>query len=224
MKATNKNDIKEVSKLLRTCKDMDLSTLDHAIGNSLYCAAEKGYVNILQYMLDNYADVNFEYSDENRNVSRETPLIAAAKNGLTETVRVLINHGDKNYQVKNHSLYHLDNELFVLAENFLRSRAPKRLKADVNKTDSKGYTPLMLAAKNNHIDIVRILLIHSADVDKSLGYTALMLASKYGYSKVADILIKESADIDKSNYQGYTALLLASRYRHTEIAEMLIYQ
>jgi ankyrin repeat protein len=185
-------------------------------------------VNILQYMLDNNANVNFEYSDEKRNISRETPLIAAAKNGLTETVRALINHGDKNYAVKNNSLYYLDNELLVRAEKFLRLRAPKRLKADVNKTDSKGYTPLMLAAKNNHIDIVRVLLIHSADVDKSLqyqgirGYTALMLASKYGYIKVADILIKKSADIDKSNYQGYTALLLASRYGHTEIVEILI--
>ena len=66
MMATNRNDIKEVSKLLRTCKDMDISTLDHALGNSLYCAAEKGHVNILQYMLDNYANVNFEYSDEKK--------------------------------------------------------------------------------------------------------------------------------------------------------------
>ena len=178
MMAANRNDIKGVSKLLRTCKDMDTSTLDNAIGNSLYCAAEKGRVNILQYMLDNNANVNFEYSDEKRNISRETPLIAAAKNGLTETVRALINHGDKNYAVKNNSLYYLDNELLVRAEKFLRLRAPKRLKADVNKTDSKGYTPLMLAAKNNHIDIVRILLIHSADVDKSQGYTALKIWSR----------------------------------------------
>ena len=215
MMATNRNDIKEVSNLLRTCKDMDISTLDHAMGNSLYCAAEKGHVNILQYMLDNYANVNFEYSDEKRNISKETPLIAAAKNGLTETVRVLINHDDKNYKVKNYSLFYLDNELLILAVKLIRLRAPERLKADINMTDSKGYTPLMLAAKNNHIDVVRILLIHSADVDKSLGYTALMLASKYGYSKVADILIKESSDIDKSNYLGFTALLLASRYGHT---------
>lgn len=41
-----------------------------------------------------------------------------------------------------------------------------KYKADVNKRDSSGNTPLMLACKNGHMDIVEFLLAKWVELDR----------------------------------------------------------
>jgi hypothetical protein len=54
--------------------------------------------------------------------------------------------------------------------------------ADVNYSDSHGWTALMFASENGHVVVVKKLLGAGADVNYSgsYGWTALMLASENG--------------------------------------------
>ena len=64
-----------------------------------------------------------------------------------------------------------------------------------------GYTALLLAAENGHVDVARLLL--EAGADKGLqrhdGYTALMLAEESGHGDVAELLRAKAPKITWAN-------------------------
>ena len=64
--------------------------------------------------------------------------------------------------------------------------------ADVNTTNSKGTTALIIAAQDGYIDIVNLLLECGATTDnqKNNGWTALMMASQEGYADIVNSLLK----------------------------------
>ncbi|KKF96549.1 Protein SPT23 [Ceratocystis platani] len=63
--------------------------------------------------------------------------------------------------------------------------------ANPNTRDKAGYTPLHLAALNNHVEIVRRLIVNRADVmiESSTGYRAADLTSE---EKISDVLSPQS--------------------------------
>ncbi|WP_174481159.1 ankyrin repeat domain-containing protein [Spiroplasma endosymbiont of Danaus chrysippus] len=64
---------------------------------------------------------------------------------------------------------------------------------NVNYSDQSGYSPLMIAAKNGHLDIVKTLLAHNNanidDVDVN-GNTALLFATKYNHWQIKKIIMQ----------------------------------
>lgn len=63
--------------------------------------------------------------------------------------------------------------------------------ADVNQKDKFGYTPLVAAAGNGHLAVVRLLLGHGADpATVSEDGSALTLALKNHHDDVAQALQK----------------------------------
>ena len=66
-------------------------------------------------------------------------------------------------------------------------------KADVDKVDDKGCTPLIMAAQNGHMEVVRFLVEEGkADVDKATtddGSTPLLLAAQKGHTEVVRFLV-----------------------------------
>ncbi|OGB83383.1 hypothetical protein A3F66_05890 [candidate division TM6 bacterium RIFCSPHIGHO2_12_FULL_32_22] len=84
-----------------------------------------------------------------------------------------------------------------------------------------GYTALIVAAQNGHIDIVRLLLdkgagINAVDID---GRTALILAVLNGRLDIVKLLLNRGANIDVSRI-GRTALIVARRLGYTEIVKI----
>ena len=55
-----------------------------------------------------------------------------------------------------------------------------------------GTTPLHLAAEHGHMEVIRILLEHKADKDKSSphGLTPLRLAALNGHTEVVKLLLE----------------------------------
>ena len=59
---------------------------------------------------------------------------------------------------------------------------------DVNQTDDEGYSALQAAAENDHLDVVKLLVIKGANVQYKTEYTALQLAEMAGNIEVIDYL------------------------------------
>lgn len=101
-------------------------------------------------------------------------------------------------------------------------------RADVNAQrgeESGGSTPLVNASQNGHLEIVKFLIGHGADVNKPIkeGITALMVASQSGHSLVAQFLIEHGADVLKrSAVRGLTAIFLAAERGHIDVVNLLI--
>jgi len=94
----------------------------------------------------------------------------------------------------------------------------------INEPDSKGFTPLLIAAYNNQPAIAQRLLQQGAFADAAdrNGNTALMGAIFKGYPELVDLLLNAGAHPDTQNGQGATALTFAATFNRTEIAQRLL--
>lgn len=82
--------------------------------------------------------------------------------------------------------------------------------ADVNKT---GWTPLHYAASGAKVEVMTILLEHSAyiDAESPNGSTPLMMAAMYGNAQSVQTLLEAGADPTLTNQQGLNAADFARR-------------
>ncbi len=78
----------------------------------------------------------------------------------------------------------------------------------VNVEDSEGNTPLLLATKWGHYDIVQLLLAHRADVNKpdTHGNTPLIIAAR-NYPGLVSCLLDHGADVNAQGAEGWTAIM-----------------
>ena len=85
------------------------------------------------------------------------------------------------------------------------------------------FRPVSLALANGRVEVARLLLGATADIDKpdETGETLLFTACSYGHTEVVQCLCGARADIDKHNNNGWTSLHLASQQGHAEIAQLL---
>jgi len=107
--------------------------------------------------------------------------------------------------------------------SFLDSNENKTI--DLDLPNSWARTPLYLAARNCHEDMVRALIDRGAKVNFSTQKgTALDAAARWGHERIASILIEHGAkvnvDADKSNHDS--ALHVAAQFGHVRVAAVLI--
>lgn len=99
------------------------------------------------------------------------------------------------------------------------------MNASVDDRGSKGdCTPLMEASSGGYIDIVKLLLENTADVNSQsqAGNTALIYACCGGYEDVVEVLLNHGADIEAHNENGHTPLMEAASGGHVNVAKMLL--
>jgi len=95
---------------------------------------------------------------------------------------------------------------------------------DVNVTDDKGYTPLIIAAYNNQPEAVTALLSAGAFIDATdgSGNTALMGACFKGYAEVAQLLLDSGANVNAVHGNGGTALMFAVMFGRNDMIDLLL--
>ncbi len=95
---------------------------------------------------------------------------------------------------------------------------------DIERTDSYGNTPLMIAVKNADIASVASLLNRGAFVDKSdnMGDTPLLFAARSDLEEMVKILIDAGADISMEDNRKSTPLILAALSNNNVTVKRLV--
>ncbi|KAJ9687452.1 hypothetical protein PVL29_016084 [Vitis rotundifolia] len=100
-----------------------------------------------------------------------------------------------------------------------------KAKLDPDIGDSKGRTPLHIAASKGHEDCVMVLLKHACNVHVRDPYTSgdlLCTAAKRNDLTVMKELLKQGLNIDSKNRQGLTAIQIAMAEDHTDMVKLLV--
>ncbi|XP_036397225.1 ankyrin repeat domain-containing protein 50-like [Megalops cyprinoides] len=104
--------------------------------------------------------------------------------------------------------------------------------ASLELSDNQGQTPLILAARQGHVNVVRFLLdwirrcgtegARIVDHADGEGWTALRLAAWGGHTEVVRLLLDAGAEVDGCDMEGRTALRAAAWGGHEEILLTLL--
>lgn len=98
--------------------------------------------------------------------------------------------------------------------------------APPNWQNTVGWTPLMIAAAEKHLEAVAALLDSKADpnIRNSYGRTAIMYAASYGQEAIVEKLLAAGADpnIVPNDPSGWTALVAAAARGHARTVELLL--
>lgn len=96
--------------------------------------------------------------------------------------------------------------------------------ARVDGVDLQGNSPLMAAAENGHLEVVRLLVANWASVNaqSDVGYTPLNFAAGGGHLDVVRYLLDHGADVNARGAVGYSPLIFAAENGHRDVVEYLV--
>lgn len=163
---------------------------EHRPSHLLIDAAKRGDVKLVKHYLSKGADVN---ANDARSEVGWTAIHLSAYDGFDDLMKVLLDSGG-------------DANLVIPSPDALK-------KGDY--TEKQGTTPLHLAAHQNRLSTVKLMLSHGASIDAQDhgGNTPLHLASSVTLEEHADmveLLLAEGADVNIQTKEGRNAWHLAS--------------
>ena len=185
---TNRN--LEMVKLLIE-KGASLKPTNHLAPTPLIKASEKGYLEIVEYLLNPNLEVDYRMCDYT------TALESACKYKHLDTVKTLVQHGATiNYENPNSSplIRACENQDYEIVEFLLQNGA--------NPNQSTNFfSPLSKSAEGNKdvaTKIITLLHKYGADLDIETHDTTPLLSSiKKGNKKNTECLLKLGADPNK---------------------------
>jgi len=239
--AVERDDLDMVDLLLRAGARVDARTREGVA--PLQLAATNGSAAIIVALLEADADPNAALTP-----AGDTALMMAARTGKTDAIRVLL-EGGANVNAKENwggttplmwaaSEGHADAAgLLIAAGADVNARSHYVPAANgrgfegrtpvANRTEdtpeefaSGWLTPLMLAAREGHLDVALALLGGGADVNAAAGdgKTALAIAIFNGHYELASTLVDHKADVNRADAQRFTPLFWAVDRRNMETA------
>lgn len=222
-------DKEEVHKLLGKGADINTANVDGL--TALHQACIDDNLDMVEFLVEHGADVN---RGDNEGW---TPLHATASCGFVYIAKYLIEKGANVAAVNNDGELAIDITESQKMEDLLKDEIRKRgIDCDAARNDEEilmlrdakewlatksslvnephpktGATALHVAAAKGYLDVIRILLQSSADIDAqdADGWTPLHAAAHWGQIDASRLLVENLADMDAKNYVGQTPFDLA---------------
>ena len=210
-------DLDKVRELHKSGVDLNSSSTLNDVDyyTALESASWGGHINIIEYLVENGADVNFVSGSDMENEYGKTALISAVDNGQVEIVKYLLDNGAEINGTGN--------------ENYTAITVAKSLEmvmvlvdsgADVNSINMNKPV-LISAVENEQIAIVEYLLASGADVNIKVdnNYSAISYPNNLAIVK---ILVASGADVNFKNSYNSTPLIFATSRGDLEIVKYLV--
>lgn len=208
-------DFPTIKTILYTIPAPSTNLCDHAGHTALHIAAEKGYIEVVELLIEKGSKVD---SIDNRSW---TPLHRAAYMGHTDVVKALVGRGAVVSPFDNMGCSPLHRAAMrgeTSVMEFLLACG-----TDIEAADTDGCTPLYWASDLGSQEGVLLLLNHGANTEV-LGIgrsTALQNAARRGHTNTVEILMDNGAEVDAKDCNGLTSLHMAAFGRHLECAVVL---
>lgn len=93
--------------------------------------------------------------------------------------------------------------------------------ADPNWKDPYGPNPIQLAALENNLEVLRLLVERGGKININRGQ-ALRLAAKNGNMEMVKYLLEEGADINLRWHKRNSAIMEAAKHGHIKIVKLLL--
>ncbi|KAF3937712.1 Ankyrin-2 [Dactylella cylindrospora] len=193
---------------------LDIQKVEPA--QALYFASFAGFSNIVEFLIDNGADINC------RGGLYGNALCVALENGQDEIVDLLISK-----EVDAKVQYDGYETALCIASRKGQDKAVGQLLdagAEINARNEHYGSALCVAAYNGHAKIIKQLLARGADVNSySQCYgSALCAAACNGHYDIANMLIENGADVNLQGGDYGNALSAAIASGHDQICELLL--
>ena len=210
--ACDYGEISSVDRLLKAGADVNYPA-ENGGPSALWAAAFSGHTDIVQYLIEYGAAVNWQSED------RGTPLYTAASTNSTEVVRILLLHG-ANVNLKGG--LHI-RPLNIAAYSGYTETVLLLLKHDieVNLDDDYRYgSALGAAARTGNVEIVRLLLREGWNADQKMKTynSPLVAAATYGHAEVVQVLLQHGTE----GATQVQALEIASKNGRTDVVKNLL--
>ena len=181
----------EVARILLEREPQLVKKRDNSLKTPLHEAAEFGHPGVIELLLQ------FDSELDAQDKWGQTPLHNVARKGHTLALQQLINAGasltitDKWGETALHGGQKDCVELLLAA------------KADIEAKDSLKRTPLLCAAEAGHLEVIKCLLRHGADIKQQTDRgNALVNAISRGHEDVVRYLI-ENTEVELMSCSGH---------------------
>ena len=147
-------------------------------------------------------------------------LLIAIEYAVPDIVRMLVEKGADPTSI-NTTIFSWGESASIEKVEIMRTLIDRGI--NVNLTDDRGTTALMIAARNYNADTVSQLIAAGADVNarSSDGDTPIIFAAYSGDIDIARVLIEAGADVYATNNMGFSALSIAAQSYNTELLNLL---
>ncbi|PRM96231.1 ankyrin repeat domain-containing protein [Aliarcobacter cryaerophilus] len=210
----------------------DINAIDKYLFTPLHCASIRNHIELVKVLIKAGADINAKDEDS------WTPLHYAVKNNHIEIANLLIEAG-ADVNIASDTGDKLTPLLLISAQidpsidifNMLIKAG-----SDINVKDKNSWTPLHWASRNNHIELVKVLIKAKAKLNEKATYgddkegfsgiTPLYDSITKNNWEIAKLLIETGADVNiaRETDLKYTPLLLITSQKEPslDIFNMLI--
>jgi len=214
-KAALKGDLAIVKTFLK--KDAQLVNADDMNNKEpLHWAAEKGHLQVVEFLISKGADVNA------KNVEDETPLHYSAGYGYIDVVKLLVSKGaainEKTKQGHTPLSYAaMRNQVDII--KFLITNG-----ADVTVNSQNSSTLLHHCAWEGSKEMIEMLISKGipADAKNDFGRTPLQNAAMRGNLEAAKALLAKGADVNHKGEEDWPPLYLAVKRGHKDLVPLLL--
>jgi ankyrin repeat protein len=184
----------------------------------LHFAAQHGRIDVVRYLIQISGRV------DPTNSNYDTPLHLAVDKGQIEVIRYLVEKGASLEDIRGRSGTPLQRAVRCNKIDLIRYLIELGAKVNAGYYSAfPGATPLHIAAREGHVEGIRVLKESGADLEKldSDKRTALHVAAMYGRVAAARELKTMGANLTKKDRIGRTPSKCAMKEGHLDLAAEL---